>query len=312
MADVFKSNGKLMLTGEYLALRGAKTFAVPLQFGQELEIDAVSHPLVYWRTLFREKIIFHAIFDTDRFDVLETNDTDKSKWIKKVFKAIREQKKDFLQNSGAEATARIDLPMNYGWGSSSSFIANLSKWADVDPFIVNMNVGGGSGYDIACAKANKPILYSNELANPQFEEIDYNPGSERNFWFVFQENKMNTAEAIRKIRSKKVSDKDVSRITEISEKWIKSTNIQEIMELMRSHEEIISKILDIPSVMEKYKDFNGTVKSLGAWGGDFMLAVSEMSGADVISYFTDKERPTIFNWTEIVKNESSPGQENKK
>ena len=305
MANVFRSNGKLMLTGEYLALRGAKAFAVPLQFGQELEIDAVEHPLVYWRTLFRDKIIFHAIFDTERFDVLETNDTDKAEWIKKVFKAIREQKKNFLQKSGAEATARIDLPMNYGWGSSSSFITNLSQWADVDPFMVNMNVGGGSGYDIACARANKPILYSNELANPKFDEIDYKPGFERNLWFVFQENKMNTAEAIRKIRSKKVSDADVRRISEISEQWVKSKDLNEIMELMATHEKIISSILGIPSVMKKYKDFNGAVKSLGAWGGDFMLAVSEMNGADVISYFTGNQRPTIFNWTEIVKNQSS-------
>lgn len=304
MANVFRSNGKLMLTGEYLALRGAKVFAVPLQFGQELEIDSVTNPLVYWRTLFRDQIIFDAIFETDRFEVMESSDTEKAQWIQKVFRAIREQQKEFLKDSGAEATATIDLPMNYGWGSSSSFINNLCQWANVDPFMVNMNVGGGSGYDIACASAKKPILYSNELANPKFDEIDYQPGFERNLWFVFQENKMNTAEAIRRIRTKKVDKKQVAKISEISEKWVESNELTEIMNLMKEHESIMSNIIDLPTIGEQYQDFNGTVKSLGAWGGDFMLAASEMSGADVISYFTGKDRPTIFNWYEIVKNET--------
>ncbi len=302
MAEKFRSNGKLMLTGEYLALKGATTFAVPLKFGQELEIDEVTHPLVYWRTLFNGSIIFHAIFDTDRFDILETNDKEKAEWISKVFLAIRDEKKDFLSSGGAEATANIDLPMNYGWGSSSSFITNLCKWADVNPFWVNMSVGGGSGYDIACATASKPLIYTNKMNAPSFEEIDYKPPFERNLWFIFQERKMNTAQAIRKIRGKKVGKKEIERVTEISHQWVKAKNIQQIMKLMKEHEQIISKVLEQPPVAEKYKDFNGEVKSLGAWGGDFMLAASEMSGADVISYFTDKEKPTMFNWTEIVKN----------
>jgi mevalonate kinase len=58
MSQKFRSNGKLMITGEYLALQGATTLAVPLIFGQELQIEEVSHSLVYWRTLFKEKLYF--------------------------------------------------------------------------------------------------------------------------------------------------------------------------------------------------------------------------------------------------------------
>jgi mevalonate kinase len=304
MSQKYRSNGKLMLTGEYLALQGATTFAVPLIFGQELEIEEVAHPLVYWRTLFKDKIIFHAIFETDQFNVLETSDTEKSDWIRSVFLAIRDQKDDFLKDSGAEATAKIDLPMNYGWGSSSSFITNLCKWADVNPFWVNMKVGGGSGYDIACANANKPILYHNEINMPKFHEVDYNPDFLHNMWFIFQENKMNTADAIRGFRSKQIKDSVVNRVSEISKKWIDAASIEEVMEMMREHETIISECVSMDSIADEYKDFNGEVKSLGAWGGDFMLAVSSMSGADVISYFEGKGRPTMFNWKEIVKNET--------
>jgi hypothetical protein len=154
--------------------------------------------------------------------VLETSDTEKSNWIKSVFLAIRDQKEDFMVGSGAEATATIDLPMNYGWGSSSSFIANLCKWADVNPFWVNMKVGGGSGYDVACANVNRPILFHNESNLPQFEEVDYHPDFTKNMWFIFQENKMNTANAIRGFRSRRVDEAVITRITEISHEWIKA------------------------------------------------------------------------------------------
>ncbi|PLX14759.1 MAG: hypothetical protein C0599_18200 [Salinivirgaceae bacterium] len=291
-----------MITGEYLALQGATTFAVPLIFGQELEIEEVSHSLVYWRTLFKDKIIFHAIFETDQFNVLETSDTEKSSWIKSVFLAIRDQKEDFLVDSGAEATATIDLHMNYGWGSSSSFITNLCKWADVNPFWVNMKVGGGSGYDIACATVSQPILYHNESNLPKYKEVDYHPEFTQNMWFIFQENKMNTADAIRGFRSKRVNETVISRVSEISQEWIKADSIDKIMELMREHEKLLSECVNMDSIAKQYEDFNGEVKSLGAWGGDFMLAVSPMSGADVISYFENKGRPTMFNWLEIVKN----------
>ncbi|MFO7864580.1 MAG: GYDIA family GHMP kinase [Salinivirgaceae bacterium] len=304
MTQQFRSNGKLMLTGEYMALHGATTFAVPLKFGQELTIEPVAHSIIYWRTLFNGKIIFHTIFDTDQFNILQDADNEKSEWIQRVFLAIREINPKFLLNCGAEVTSTIDLPMNYGWGSSSSLIVNLCKWANVDPFAVSAKVGGGSGYDIACAQSDKPLLYSNKNNNPDTKIIEYRPTFERNMWFIFQENKINTAEAIRGFRQRKIDRNDINRINRISESWISAGTIEDIMELMKEHEEIMSHILDIPPIQKQFPDFNGQLKSLGAWGGDFMLAVSELSGADIIDYFAGKDRPTMFNWTEIVKNET--------
>lgn len=301
MTKHFRSNGKLMITGEYLALHGATTLAVPLKFGQELHIEEVAHPLVYWRTLFKGNIIFHAVFETERFEILETNETSRAEWIKQVFKAIKEQKLEFITKSGAEVTSTIDLPMNYGWGSSSSLIVNLCKWAQVDPFKVNIKIGGGSGYDIACAQSNKPLLYNNINNTPTTKLLNYSPAFERNMWFIYQENKMNTADAIRYFKNKSPKKSDIQRINGIANEWIEAKSIQTVMELMVEHENILSKILKNPPIKEQFPDFNGEIKSLGAWGGDFMLAVSNMSGAEVIEYFVEKNRPTMFNWTEVVQ-----------
>ena len=40
----FYSNGKLLITAEYLVLDGAKAFALPTKFGQNLIIEETNHP----------------------------------------------------------------------------------------------------------------------------------------------------------------------------------------------------------------------------------------------------------------------------
>ena len=39
MKKEFYSNGKLLITGEYLVLDGAKAFALPTKFGQNLIVE---------------------------------------------------------------------------------------------------------------------------------------------------------------------------------------------------------------------------------------------------------------------------------
>ena len=42
------SNGKLLLTGEYLVLDGAKSLAIPTKFGQDLVISKIKEPQLIW------------------------------------------------------------------------------------------------------------------------------------------------------------------------------------------------------------------------------------------------------------------------
>ena len=44
----FYSNGKLLLTGEYLVLDGANAFAVPTKFGQNLIVEKIVEPQLIW------------------------------------------------------------------------------------------------------------------------------------------------------------------------------------------------------------------------------------------------------------------------
>ena len=49
----------------------------------------------------------------------------------------------------------------------------------------------------------------------------------------------------------------------------------------------------------KFPDYPGTVKSLGAWGGDFFLAVGPRNS---LKYFNDKGFKIGFTFEEFILN----------
>jgi hypothetical protein len=46
-----------------------------------------------------------------------------------------------------------------------------------------------------------------------------------------------------------------------------------------------------------FPDFKGVLKSLGAWGGDFILAISKENPKD---YFASKGYETIIPYSEMI------------
>src|SRR5690606_17098005 len=47
----FYSNGKLLLTGEYVVLDGAVALAVPTTLGQSLMVEPIGEPKIEWQSL---------------------------------------------------------------------------------------------------------------------------------------------------------------------------------------------------------------------------------------------------------------------
>jgi hypothetical protein len=70
---------------------------------------------------------------------------------------------------------------------------------------------------------------------------------------------------------------------------------------MVEHENLIGMELDLPRVKEeKFSDFWGEVKSLGAWGGDFALIASEKSAEETKQYFSRKGHGVVFSFDEFI------------
>ena len=89
----------------------------------------------------------------------------------------------------------------------------------------------------------------------------------------------------------------VNKISKITEKIIESKTLESFEKLVNQHEEIISNHIGIKSVKQIYfSDFEGSIKSLGAWGGDFIMATRNNK-----SYFIKKGYKTIFSFQELIK-----------
>ena len=67
---------------------------------------------------------------------------------------------------------------------------------------------------------------------------------------------------------------------------------------MEEHEALLSSILKIEPVKQRlFPDFFGMMKSLGAWGGDFVLATGDDK---TISYFKSKGYPTVIPYSKMI------------
>ena len=168
----FYSNGKLLLTGEYLVLDGAQSLAMPTKFGQDLIIEKIKEPQIIWASFTHEADCwFEAVFDLPKLRLSScTFNSDKegsAEMIAETLLDILQEAKrlnpDFLKTDGGFVIqTKLTFPRNWGLGSSSTLINSVASWANVDAFQLLWNSFKGSGYDIACAQNNTPILYQIE------------------------------------------------------------------------------------------------------------------------------------------------------
>jgi len=63
----FYSNGKLLLTGEYVVLDDALSLAVPTKFGQSLKVEPISENKILWKSLDKKgDVWFEDVFSYDK------------------------------------------------------------------------------------------------------------------------------------------------------------------------------------------------------------------------------------------------------
>jgi mevalonate kinase len=299
----FYSHGKLLLTGEYLVLKGAKAIALPLNLGQSLRITEQNIHEIEWETYELDKLVFTARFHLENFDTLETTDAEKASYLQKFFRAIKTLKHSFLSDSkGITAKAEVQFNMNWGFGSSSTLINNLAQWAQVDAFELNQIVSKGSGFDIACAQARQPILYHLTDQKPLSESIAFNPSYLSQLFLVHLNKKMPTEQNISRFNpNEEITNQLIPIADDICYKILDCNELNAFQGLINEHEKLIGTYLHKKPVKEElFADFQGTIKSLGAWGGDFVLTASPLSFEKQKQYFLQKGFPTILRLDELM------------
>lgn len=301
----YHANGKLLLTGEYLIMYGAKSLALPVKFGQRMEVSPNAPEELRWEAYIKDEPWFAARFALPGLQLIETNDNRKAEHLLTVIRNARQMNPVFLPDSaGYKISTRLNYPQEWGLGSSSTFIANLAQWANVDAMQLNSAVSNGSGYDIACAGAKLPILFQITDSKANWKEIAWQPSFSYSLYFVYLDKKQNSFDSVADFRRNYcLESKDIEYISALTERFTKAQSLEEAISCIDLHETYMSGILKTESVKQRlFPDFNGTVKSLGAWGGDFVMAASEMSEEQVRGYFKGKGFGTVFSFEEMTGN----------
>ena len=300
------ANGKLMLTGEYLVLQGARALALPLNLGQSLEVTTINdrNGMIHWDAYTPKGFWFASIFSKHDFTVHASDDMDKADNLSRIFKAIKSLNPNILQDKKDYFfTTRLEFDSEWGLGSSSTLISLLAQWAEVDPYELLKMTMGGSGYDIACATASQPIFYQLENGKPIVEKADFNPEFKDKLYFVYQGHKQSSGKEVKSFRERAQKldlSSEIAEISNISEKLSITSSFNDFCALLTQHEAIMSRCLEQPPLKSQYSDFQGVIKSLGAWGGDFFLAATELPEKEVVKYFNGKGLKTILKYTDIV------------
>lgn len=305
----FRSNGKFLITGEYLVLLGAEALAMPLRLGQSMTVEKLptSNDIIHWDAFTPKGLWFSTMLNKYDFTVRASDDMDAAKKLSEIFQVIKSLN-PFILNEKCDYsfTTRLDFDRQWGLGSSSTLVSNLAQWADVNPYDVLKETFGGSGYDIACATCSQPIIYKLENDVPKVRKVDFNPTFAENLYFVYLDKKQISSREVNVFKEKTKTynfENEISEVSDITYKILTVNTLKEFQDIIGAHEGIISRCIGKTPLKTFFNDFDGAVKSLGAWGGDFFLVASEMPFERVSEYFQTKGLKIVFKFNDLKIND---------
>ncbi|MBK6962554.1 MAG: GHMP kinase [Bacteroidales bacterium] len=298
------ANGKILISGEYLVMLGATALAVPLKPGQELHLEETGEPgVLMWEAFDTTGLWFRGTFTLPEPQVISSTDPEIAQRLVKLLQAACKLNESYLScEKGLKVTTQLEFNRNWGFGSSSTLISLIARWAGIQPLELHRLVSKGSGYDVACSVAESPILYQMQNNMPRIASVDFNPPYVDSMFLVYLGTKQSSDPEVEKFRQHGGNFKqEIKRISHISLLMTSEDSRGGFIDLLTEHEAIMESTLGRKSVKKLlFPDFEGAVKSLGAWGGDFVLAVTGSGPAYVTEYFKSKKLDTILPYTSIT------------
>tara|TARA_B100001093_G_scaffold520451_1_gene616079 strand:- start:4789 stop:5718 length:930 start_codon:yes stop_codon:yes gene_type:complete len=305
MKQSYSANGKLLISGEYAVLDGALALAVPCKQGQTIEVLNIktSKEKIHWLSYLEDGSLWYEdVFSLLNFEPTKQNDPV-SKILETLLKQARKLNANFLVNENLDIRVEtyLEFPRLWGFGSSSTIISCIAQWAKVNPFELLHAGFGGSGYDIACATATSPILYKKTSASdPYIKEVSFTPPFINDLGCVYLNQKKSSKDAISAYNKIAKSETLINEISSLSQSITAAKELDTFESLLLTHEKLLASHLNIPTIQESlFNDFskdNGQIKSLGAWGGDFILVTQIQKN---IPYFKSKGYETILKLSDL-------------
>ncbi|WP_373059672.1 GYDIA family GHMP kinase [Zunongwangia sp. H14] len=300
----FYSNGKLLITGEYAVLNGAKALTLPTKFGQELVAWEQRKGTIKWKSLDKsENTWYSGEFELREGEIKcisENVNSEVTKRLVQIFQAALQLNPEILKASGYEIQTKLNFDRNWGLGTSSTLINNIAKWFNIDAYQLLEKTFGGSGFDIAAAQNDFPVTYQIGENERQVLKAHFEPEFKDEIFFVYLNRKQNSRQAIAHFRNQPQENMNVlvEKISNLTLQFIGCTEISEFEMLMEIHETLISKAIRLPKIStELFPDYPRKIKSLGGWGGDFIMATG---GEEEKNYFRSKGYSTIITYEDMV------------
>jgi mevalonate kinase len=302
----YYGHGKLLLTGEYFVLDGAKALALPTRMGQKMNVSykRSNSPKLFWKGVdVNNNIWFEASFELWHFNLLD-NTSDEAVVLQKILRQARKQNIHFLrEDMDVFVETGLEFPIGWGLGSSSTLLYNIAQWAYISPFELQDKIFNGSGYDIACAQSMGPIIYSKNSNGPTWKSVTFSPLFKDKIYFIYLNKKQNSRDGIKHYHETSSENKIqiIKKINELTKRFHKAIDLKEFEDCIYEHEELIAQELKMDRVKELYfANYWGAVKSLGAWGGDFVLVTSDRSEAETKEYFNNLGFSTFLTYSEMI------------
>lgn len=292
----FYSHGKILLSGEYTVLHGAQALALPTQKGQDLIVHASEKKSLDWISRNADGTPwFEASFELETLTIRSANHLPTAVRLEQMLQQIRKLQPLFCQ-TGTLVTTNLEFNREWGLGSSATLVANLGKWSGVDPFLLLDKTLGGSGYDIACAQASGPIFFQRIAGTPKYQNVSFDPPFREKLFFVYLNKKQDSQREVADYMKITPQHELLEKISTLSQQLSLCVQLDTFMSLLKEHEALMATHLKKPTVQEdQFQDFPGVIKSLGAWGGDFVLACG-----DDPHYFKDKGFPIVIAYDEFI------------
>lgn len=297
----FYSHGKLLLTGEYLVLDGALALALPTKLGQQLTVSKTTGKTLHWQSILHDGSVW---FETE-LPVPIKKQTHEDSIINRLYEillAAQSLNPTFLQGTqGYKAVSTLEFPRDWGLGSSSTLIANIAQWASINPYELLEKTFGGSGYDIACATTETPITYVRASNTPTIDTVVFYPSFKEQLFFIHLNRKQNSRDSITHYRNLPIKEieKHTATVSSITASLITAQNDLPLFEeLVSEHESLLSEIIQTKTIKEQlFPDYTKGIKSLGGWGGDFILVIGT---TEDMGYFKEKGYTTIIPFSDMI------------
>lgn len=303
----YGANGKLLLTGEYLVIDGASALALPVKFGQSLVCTYGEPEVLNWSASDVNGVWFNGKFSLPGLEIIDTDNLQVAAALRNILQSAGALNRAFFSGKGMRIETYLNFDRFLGLGSSSTLISLVADLIGIDKFKLHSMVSSGSGYDIACAVYSHPILFTRKSpGNFVIQPFNFYPEFAEQIYFIYQGNKQDTDLEIslyKNIDKEKIRSA-ASKISDITFQLVRVKDLSTFVSLIEHHERIMSDVLGRKGIKEsRFQKFRGSIKSLGAWGGDFIMAVSSEGDNYVSNYFKEQGINILYKFSDLVLNE---------